>query len=282
IFGLYSLYLASKPKDTDHPYGHGKIEFIAAGLEGGLITLAGIGIIIKSAYNLIFPDPLEQLDIGLFIVGGAGIINFLLGAAAERTGRNNNSLTLIASGKHLKTDAISTVGMILALGIILLTGWVWIDSIVAILIGAYIIFTGFRIVRVSIGGIMDEADFSLLEQVVEHLKSNRRDNWIDIHNLRIIKYGDSIHIDCHVTMPWYFTVKESHDEIEAIEELIMEKLPNNLESFIHVDPCLSSSCGICQVKDCSERAHPFKNRMEWTMENVMQNMKHSKYASESN
>ncbi|MCP4122400.1 MAG: cation transporter, partial [Bacteroidetes bacterium] len=178
IFGLYSLYLASKPKDTDHPYGHGKIEFIAAGLEGGLITLAGIGIIIKSAYNLIFPDPLEQLDIGLFIVGGAGIINFLLGAAAERTGRTNNSLTLIASGKHLKTDAISTVGMILALGIILLTGWVWMDSIVAILIGAYIIFTGFRIVRVSIGGIMDEADFSLLEEVVEHLKSNRRDNWI--------------------------------------------------------------------------------------------------------
>jgi len=277
IFGLYSLYLASKPKDADHPYGHGKIEFIAAGLEGGLIGLAGVGIIIKSVYNLFYPETLEQLDIGLLIVGIAGLVNFALGKAAEIKGRRNNSPTLIASGKHLQTDALSTVGMIIGLGLIILTGWNRLDSILAFLIGAYIIYTGTRILRVSVGGIMDEADFSLLEEVVEHLESKRKDNWIDIHNLRIIKYGGSIHIDCHVTLPWYFTVDKGHEEIEAIEQLIKEKLPNNLESFIHIDPCLESSCSLCQVANCPERKHPFKNRLKWNIDNVMHNQKHSKF-----
>ena len=278
IFGLYSLYLAAKPKDQDHPYGHGKIEFIAAGLEGGLITLAGIGIIVKSIYNLINPETLHQLDTGIIIVTFAGLVNYFLGYFAENVGRNNNSLTLIASGKHLKTDAYSTIGMLMGLALILITGWIWLDSAIALVIGVLIIYTGIKIVRVSVSGIMDEADFSLLNEVVLHLEANRQDNWIDIHNLRIIKYGDSIHIDCHVTLPWYYNVERGHNEIEKIEVLIMEKLPNNIESFIHVDPCIESSCSICLLKDCDVRKQAFQKNLAWSMENVMLNKKHSQSA----
>ncbi|MEZ5023129.1 MAG: cation diffusion facilitator family transporter [Chitinophagales bacterium] len=275
-FGLYSLYLAAKPKDEDHPYGHGKIEFISAGLEGGLITLAGFGILLKSIYNLFYPDELNNLDIGLGIVVIAGLLNWLIGFYAEKIGKANNSMTLIASGKHLKTDAYSTVGMLIGLGLIMLTNWNWLDNIIAILIGVIIIYSGIKIVRASVGGIMDEADFSLLEEVVEHLEEKRQDNWIDVHNLRIIKYGDSVHIDCHVTLPWYYTVEEGHDEIETIEKLIDEKLPNNLESFIHIDPCIKTSCSVCHLSDCKERREPYHHTVKWTLENVMLNKKHGK------
>lgn len=275
-FGLYSLYLAAKPKDEDHPYGHGKIEFIAAGLEGGLITLAGLGIVAKAIFNFFYPEELQSLDIGLVIVGLAGLANYVLGEYAERLGKRSNSMTLIASGNHLKTDAYSTVGMIAGLLLIFLTNWFWLDNILAAAIGSWIVYSGIKIVRVSVGGIMDEADFELLTDVVAHLESNRQDNWIDVHNLRIIKYGDAIHIDCHVTLPWYFSVEQGHDEIEKIEALIGEQLPNNLESFIHIDPCLKKSCSICVLKNCDKRREPFDHKVNWTLDNVMLNKKHTK------
>jgi cation diffusion facilitator family transporter len=275
VFGLYSLYLAAKPRDKDHPYGHGKIEFISAGLEGSLITLAGIGITIKSVYNLLNPAPLEQLDIGIAIVAAAGLVNYGLGFFAERIGRKNNSLTLVASGKHLKTDAYTTVAMLVGLGLILLTGKIWLDSVIALLLAAIIIYTGVRLIRTSVGGIMDEADFSLISEVVRHLEANREDPWIDIHNLRIIKYGDAIHIDCHVTLPWYYNVEQGHNEIEKIEALIMEKLSSNIESFIHIDPCVARSCAICRIANCKVRRTAFHQKIDWSLENVMRNKKHS-------
>lgn len=273
-FALYSLYLAAKPKDEDHPYGHGKIEFISAGIEGGLITLAGIGIIVKSIYNLWRPEAIDSLDIGIAIVGIAGLVNFLLGVGAERVGRKHNSITLIASGKHLKTDAYTTIVMLIGLLLIYATGYVILDSLIAISLGILIIYTGIRIVRTSLGGIMDEADFSLLSEVVQHLEEHREKNWIDIHNFRMIKYGDAIHIDCHVTLPWYYNVEKAHDEIERVEALIMEKLPNNIESFIHVDPCVQTSCSLCQIADCEVRQQPFVEKVPWNMDNVMLNRKH--------
>jgi cation diffusion facilitator family transporter len=276
IFGLYSLYLAAKPKDEDHPYGHGKIEFISAGLEGGLITIAGISIIVKSISSLLYPQALHHLDIGLLIVAAAGIINYSVGYFAEKVGKNSHSMTLIASGKHLKIDAYSTVGMLLGLALIALTGWFWLDSLIAIIIGFIIVFSGVKIVRASVGGIMDETDFALIDEMVVLLEENRQDNWIDVHNLRVIKYGDSIHIDCHVTLPWYYTVDEGHAEIEKIEALIDKKFPNNLESFIHIDPCVKTSCSLCRLKNCDKRREPFQDSMKWTRENVMMNKKHGR------
>ncbi len=273
-FGLYSLILATKPKDEDHPYGHGKIEFISASIEGTLIILAGIAIILKSIFGFFRPSTLNSLDIGIVIVGLAGLINYFLGWMAENKGIKTGSVTLIASGKHLKTDAYSTIALILGLILILITRLWWIDNLVAITMAIFIIYSGLSILRKSIAGIMDEADFELLESVVRQLNIERRENWVDIHNLRIIKYGDSLHVDCHATIPWYYNVEEAHDEIESIEKSINGVLKNDLESFIHADACVSNSCEICLVKSCKERKHPFKKKIEWTLKNVMQNSKH--------
>ncbi len=273
-FGLYSLYLASKPHDEDHPYGHGKIEFISASIEGSLILSAGISMIIKATYNFFVPIKIGSLDIGILLIAISGAVNYLMGWMAQKSGERNNSLTLVASGEHLKSDAYSSAGLLIGLGLILLTKILWLDNIVAILMGVVIIYSGYKILKHSVAGIMDEADFDLLGKVITHLNNNRRENWVDIHNFRIIKFGEKIHIDCHTTIPWYFNANEVHDELKQVEENIKQTIPNNLETFIHADPCLPQSCKSCYKSDCIYRSEIFVKKIDWTLENVMKNEKH--------
>ena len=169
FIGLYSLYVAAKPRDMDHPYGHGKAEFISAAVEGTLILSAGLLIIYNAVKNLIYPVPINDLDLGIYLVAGTAVVNWLLGALSLRQGKKNNSLALIASGKHLQTDTYSTIAIILGLLLISYTHYLWIDGVVAICFGVFIIYTGYKIVRSSLAGIMDEADLILLEKMVSIL-----------------------------------------------------------------------------------------------------------------
>lgn len=274
LIGVYSLYISAKPKDMDHPYGHGKAEFISAAIEGTLITVAGFVIIYEAINNLIHPHDIKQLDHGIILVAATAIINYITGALCVNVGKKNNSLALIASGRHLQTDTYSTLGIIAGLVIIYFTKIWWIDSAVAILFAFIIMFTGYKIVRTSIAGIMDEADEALIKKMVELLNANRRENWIDLHNLRIIQYGSTLHVDCHLTVPWYLTVKEAHDEIDALSQLVKKEFGESLELFVHNDPCLNFSCYICSKHDCNVRQHPFQKRIEWTMENIARDHKH--------
>ena len=215
FIGLYSLHVAAKPRDKDHPYGHGKAEFISAAIEGTLIGSAGAIIFYKAIQNLVHPVELHKVDFGIILIAITAVLNFIVGYYCLVIGKKNNSLALIASGKHLQTDTWSTVGIVVGLLLLYITGYRWIDSVVAILFGTYIIFTGYQILRRSIAGIMDEADMELLERMVQVLNSNRRENWVDLHNLRVIKYGSVLQVDFHLTVPWYFNVNEAHREIDA-------------------------------------------------------------------
>ncbi|HLP18823.1 MAG TPA: cation diffusion facilitator family transporter [Chitinophagales bacterium] len=274
FFALYSLYLSSKPKDYDHPYGHGKVEFISAGFEGILIAIAGVSIIVKSAISFFHPQQLEHLDIGLAIVLGSGLINYLLAVLLTRAGEKHQSLTLKADGEHLKSDAYSSLGVLVGIGLILLTKWAFLDSIVAIIFGFLIIYTGVKLVRKSIAGIMDETDEGIVLAVIEYLSSHRKPEWIDVHNLRVIQYGNKLHVDCHVTLPWYYTLEEAHKEIEEMALLVNDKRGNQVEFFIHEDPCVPTSCKICTLADCPVRQEAFKYKIDWNLENVVRNKKH--------
>ena len=274
-FGLYSLILAAKPRDSNHPYGHGKVEFLSAGFEGALIFLAGIAIWLKAGYNIIYPQPLFNLDIGLAITGFAGAVNFGIGHYLEKRGVHSNSLIMEASGKHLKSDAYSSAGLLIGLGLVLATGIPLLDNLLAILFGAVIMFTGLRLVRRSVAGIMDEADYQLIDNMVETLHRNRRDSWIDVHNFRVIKYGPTLHIDCHMTVPWYFDTRHSHSEVKNFEDLLKAHSSVPVECFIHVDPCEPPrNCRICQMKNCAVRRASTEARVEWTLENIMNNAQH--------
>ena len=274
FIGLYSLYIAAKPRDRDHPYGHGKAEFISAGIEGTMIVSAGAIILYKAIQNLIHPASLHKIDYGIILVAATAVVNFGLGYYCLQVGRKNNSEALMASGKHLQTDTWSTIGIIAGLVLLYFTGYKWIDSTVAILFGVLIMYTGYNILRRSIAGIMDEADVKLLTRMVQMLNANRRENWVDLHNLRVIRYGSVLHLDCHLTLPWYINVHEAHKEIDALAGLIRKEFGDSFEMFVHSDGCLPFSCRICNKAVCPERMNNFAQRIEWTLENISQDKKH--------
>ncbi len=274
VVGVYSLFISSKPKDEDHPYGHGKAEFISAAVEGTLIMVAGTLVIYEAVASLINPHQIQKLDYGIILVAATALVNFIAGTVCLNTGRKNNSLALIASGRHLRTDTWSTLGIITGLILLYFTKLVWLDSVVAIIFSFIIFFTGYKIIRTSIAGIMDEADIELLKKLVVLLNANRKENWIDLHNLRMIKYGGTLHIDCHLTVPWYLNVREAHEEIEALAALVKNEFGEAVELFVHSDDCREFSCRICYKKDCLVRLHEFENRLEWTIDNIIKDSKH--------
>ncbi len=275
FMGLYSLYLAAKPKDEDHPYGHGKVEFVTSGIEGALIAIAGVIIIYEGINSLIVGKVLNKLDWGIFIIAATAIINYLLGYISIKKGKRENSLVLISSGKHLQSDTITTLGVVVSLIVVYFTKIYWIDSVVALIFGAYIIVVGYKIVRKSLSGIMDEQDPDLLNQIISVLEENRRTEWIDVHNMKIQQFGSSLHIDAHITLPWYYSLREAHSEMEKVIILLAQNTKRSVEFNFHMDDCKPISCPICQIKDCPVRERDFIKRVEWTPENVTSIEKHT-------
>jgi cation diffusion facilitator family transporter len=273
-FALYSIILASKPKDEDHPYGHGKIEFISAGFEGILIILAGVLIMWKSVFNLFEPAPLHQLNIGLVLIAISTIVNYGLGFWLEQTGKKSGSLTLQADGAHLKADAYTSLAIIIGLIAIMITGIELLDSLVAMAMALFICYTGVKLMRKSLAGIMDEADSGIINDVVKLLATHRRPCWVDMHNLRVIQYGSKLHIDCHITLPYYYTLSEVHEQMEEVSHLVNTEFGKQVEFFIHPDPCVETSCKLCILAECPVRQHTFEATEEWNTANLTRNKKH--------
>lgn len=274
-FALYSINYAAKPKDEDHPYGHGKIEFFSSGLEGSMILLAGIAMVFKGAVSFFEPDHLTNVDIGLYMSLFAGTVNLIVGKILIGKGKHHNSHTLIAEGEHLLSDTYSSAAIVVGLIIIFFTKIIWIDYVITVGMGIFIAYTGFKLVRTSIDNLLDKADIAELNKLIATLEKHKKDSWIDMHNLRVVKYGDHLHVDCHVTLPWYFPLEEAHDEVDLIGKLIKEQLGEKIEFFIHADPCVRPlSCGICPMQNCKERKAEFVKRIVWDMKNVLPDMKH--------
>lgn len=275
FMGLYSLYLAAKPKDEDHPYGHGKVEFVTSGIEGALIAIAGIMIIYEGVHSLIVGKVLNKIDLGIWIIAATAIINYLLGYISIKKGKAENSVVLISSGKHLQSDTLTTLGVVASLVIVYFTKIYWLDSVVALGFGGYIIVVGYKIVRKSLSGIMDEQDPDLLEQIIQILEENRRTEWIDVHNMKIQQFGANLHIDAHITLPWYYSLRDAHNEMEKMIILLAKNTKRSVEFNFHMDDCKPISCPVCRISDCPVREKEFVKRVIWTPENVTSVDKHT-------
>ena len=282
FLGLYSLILSAKPRDKNHPYGHGKIQYLTSAVEGTLIIVSAFVIIYEATEQLIIYHELQKLDIGLIIVVSAGLVNYALGKFAEISGRRNNSIVLESAGKHLITDGYSSIAIIIGLGLLVIVQsipsthdkYLWLDSAVALCFALIILITGYKVLRRSISGIMDEVDTALLNSVVEMLQKSRQPQWVDLHNLRVIQYGDMLHVDAHISLPWYYNVQKSDKEIHALEGLIKSHFGDKVELFIHTDACVSSQCGLCALSDCPERKNKFSSQLTWEIGNVWTNEMH--------
>lgn len=259
-FSLYSLHWAAHPKDTKHPYGYGKIELISSSVEGMMIVIAGILIIYEGIEHLINPVTIQKLDIGIYIVAFSGLLNYIMGWYSVRIGRKYNSIALESGGKHLQSDTYSTIGLVLGLILLNVTKIGWIDSLLAFLFGGIIVVTGISILRKTISNLLDKADETLLKELANYLNNNRQPDWIDIHNTRVLKYGSCLHVDCDLTLPWFYTVDKGHECGAYMKELLQQKYGERIDMTIHLDPCNVSEeckCGYCANAECSYRQKPF-------------------------
>jgi len=273
-FAFFSIYLASQPRDENHPYGHGKVEFFSVFIEGSLIGIAGVIIIGKSIYSLINPENIHDLLTGALIIGGTGVVNGALGYYMIRKGKALRSITLEADGRHLIADMVTSAGLVAGLLLIHFVAILWLDSALSILVGLYLIYSSYNLVRRSVGGLMDEADVQVVTEVIKVLSDKRREAWIDVHNLRAQKYGNELHIDCHLTLPNYFDLNKAHAEVSLVDKLINDEVGINTELFIHADPCLPDCCHYCSMPNCPIRFEAQREVIEWTMEKVVRNKKH--------
>ncbi|UTW65100.1 cation transporter [bacterium SCSIO 12643] len=271
--GLFSLYYATLPRDDNHPYGHGKIEFISSGFEGALIGIAGAGMIFKAIYAFFYPEEVHINTLSLGLIIFAGIVNYAMGYSMVQQGKKVNSVQLEAGGKHLISDGYTTAGLIIGLGVVWMTGIDALDNVLAIILGVIISVTGYKIIRKSIAGVMDEADQEYLEKMAEVLESQRRDAWVDIHNVRMVRYGAKIHLDAHLTLPWYYLLKDSHDEVNHLDSVLEGVFDGSIETSVHMEPCRKDLCGRCALSNCTERKEDFRDREVWTVQHLL-NYKH--------
>ncbi len=259
---LYSIVLSSRPPDKSHLYGHGNIEYFSAGVEGFLIIVAAVSIMYFAVGDIIVGPQPKDLDIGTLLIGAAGIINLFLGLYIIRKGKSTNSLALVADGKHILTDSFTSIGVVIGLVMVLFTEIYLLDPIIAIIVAFNIVFTGYKLIRESIGGLMMETDNALLEKITTSLNNIRQDYLIDIHQLRFWKSSDNIFIDFHLTLPFFFNIKESHE----IEEELSEKLSSQVKYSqirTHFDYCEPFLCKYCKYSSCPERQAKFTTLLEW-------------------
>lgn len=266
---LYSIIISSRPPDKSHLYGHGNIEYFSAGVEGLLIIIAALTIIYFAVSDLILGAQPNELDTGTILIGAAGVINAILGLWIIKKGKQTNSLALIADGKHILTDAYTSVGVVLGLILVILTDIYILDPIIAIFVATNIIFTGYKLIRESVGGLMMETDDDLLNKITQSLKHIRKDYHIDIHQLRFWKSAHYVFIDFHLTLPFFFNIKESHE----IEEEIAEKLSSVIENpqiRTHFDYCEPFLCSYCNYKQCKVRKADFTKYIDWNNSKLLE------------
>jgi cation diffusion facilitator family transporter len=267
-FAIASVVIASRPPDKNHPYGHGKIEFFSAGFEGGLIVVAAGGIFYSGVSQLIDPRVLPNLNTGLVLLVGVGVLNLLLGLHLVRVGRRTDSLTLIADGKHVLSDVYTTAGVLAGLLLVRISGWLWLDGLVACLVGIHILIVGAGLLRQSYRELMHTADPVALTALAELLIENRRDLWIDIHQLRTWKSGNHTHVDMHLVLPRDLDLEAAHGEAKKMETLIIDHFKGNASPLIHIDPCIQTDCPVCSMAACQKRTSDIKLAAPWTLETL--------------
>jgi cation diffusion facilitator family transporter len=250
-FAVYAIRLAHRPADADHPYGHGKIEFFSAGLEGSMVLLASVYIVGKVAMSFLKNEEpvVHQLDMGLVLMAIALVGNAALGFSLWFRGRKNNALTLEAGGIHLMVDALDSVAVLVAIAIVRATGWQWVDAVAALAVAVYIAALGLRLLKRSAAGLMDEQDprqRRLLQEILEsHTGADGKEPRIcSFHKLRYRQSGRNCWVDFHIVVPKEWNIEQAHRVASAIEYEI-ELALGEANATAHVEPCEDAECAAC-------------------------------------
>lgn len=262
-FALYAVWLSARPRDDDHPYGHGKVEYVSAAIEGALILSAAVAILVVAVPRFWRPAVLERMDLGAMVISVIGVVTLVAGTLIRNAGRRLESPTIEADGAHLRADAITTFGVLAGVILVHVTGIQWLDPLTAVLVAGWLVFTGVRIMRRAVGGLMDEADPELLDEIGETLAAVRRPGWITPHHAKVHRLGQTIHVDMHLVFPRYWSLEQAHDAAEEVEAGLQERFGPRTEAMVHMEPCTDQSCTYCDAPDCPIRIADFIARRRW-------------------
>lgn len=264
-----AVHFARKPPDRNHPYGHGKVEFVSAAFEGGLITFAAVVLVYQAVQALFVGVTLRQLNLGIGVVLGAGIVNAILGVYLLRVGRRHRSPALVADGMHIISDFWTSLGVGLGLIAVRWTGIHMLDPLIAAAVAIRLAVTGLRLLRQSIGGLMDEEDPEIVEELVQVMDREQQPGIIRIHSLRAIRSGSFHNVDAHLVVPEYWSVELAHGLSDSYARTVFERLGFEGEIEFHTDPCRQIYCSGCLVEDCPVRGEPFSFRPPFTVEEAV-------------
>lgn len=259
-FALWAIRAAEAPPDDDHPYGHGKLEFVTAVFEGGLISFAALLIAYEAIQAIVRGPQMPNLEVGLWVVILAGACNGLLGVVLMQIGKKTESMALVADGKHVFADFLTTVGIVLGLGIARVTGLAWIDPAIALVMAGALAYTGVPLVKTAINCLIDAADPGLLLRILGSLEKNRVPGVIRLHKVRAMKNGRRIHVDGHIVLPEFWSIEQGHDIVERFEKSVVKDIFLEGEIEFHLDPCRRAYCAGCDLHPCPVRQQPFVNR----------------------
>ncbi len=232
---LFALWYSTQPVDRSHNYGHRKIEFFSAAVEGGLILVAAAIIIWYSGQRLFTPHPIQSVGIGLFVALIATVVNLVLAQAMLRVARQHESIVLEADGKHLMTDVWTTTGVIGALIVANITGWNWIDPVIGLLVAINIIYIGIQLLRGSFDGLMDRAIPATEEHRIRLAIEETIPPGVAYHALRTRRAGSHREVDLHLLVPGAQRVRDAHRLAQHVEDAIEATYPNT-DIVIHLEP----------------------------------------------
>ncbi len=235
-FAAYSLSYSLKPADRGHPYGHAKISFFSSGVEGALIVMAALYIVYEAVYKLITGPELENLGWGTALTVLAVAINGALGSFLLWRGRRYHSIILEANGKHVLTDCWTSIGVVVGLSLIYLTGWSYWDPLCALVVAANIMVSGYGLIRRSIGGLMDEADPEFRREVEGVIQNEVEKRGVSYHRLRHRNLGNAYWVDFHILFNDSITIKEAHRIATSIEHTINQSFPFEVIASTHLEP----------------------------------------------
>jgi cation diffusion facilitator family transporter len=251
-FAAFSLWLSHKPADYSHPYGHEKISFFSAGMEGAMIVFAAFYIIYEAVLKWIEGIPVQNLSTGTFYVAAAAIINAVLGGYLVWQGKRTHSLILVANGKHVLTDSWTSFGVIVGLLLVLATGWTPFDPLFAIAVALNILWSGGKLIRQSVGGLMDEADPQLERQIREVLDPETQKRGLWYHELRYRQGGASVWVEFHLLFPHGSLLEDAHWKASEIEMALKLALPISVNVITHLEPREDHDVVHAQVKGAKE------------------------------
>ncbi len=235
LMALAMLSVAEQPADDDHAYGHGKAEYFSAGFEGLLILLAAVGIGVAAVERWLHLMPLEQVGAGLVVSVVASIANLVVARTLLEASRQHRSFTLEADARHLMTDVWTSVGVIAGVGAVALTGWLWLDPLLALLVAANIVWTGWKLLCRSAQGLMDVALPASEHARLIDVLARYREQGIEYHALRTRESGARRFIEMHVLVPGEWTIQKGHDLAERLEGDIRSALPLSTV-LTHLEP----------------------------------------------